>query len=99
MKLVSEEDIFLFFHQSQAYFSYAVFVCCFENSLLPRRPEPVSSTLLVVVKLRFLAFICGSEFFSFPPHFPFRSAEGAPPVCLDVGRQPGSIEKLPAGKL
>lgn len=53
-----------FFHQ--AYLSYAVFVCSFENSLLPHRPELVSSTLPVVVKLWFLAFVDGSFFFLFP---------------------------------
>lgn len=43
MKLVSEE--FFFSLLSEAYLSCAVFVCSLEKSLVPRRPELVSSTL------------------------------------------------------
>lgn len=97
---------FIFFPLlSQAYLSYSVFVCSFENGLLPHRPELVSSALRVLVKLQFLALICGSWFifvlfFSFPSRC-WRSTalDRKTLACLDAGRHPDSIEKLPWGKV
>lgn len=67
---------FSFFLSSvyQAYLSDAVFVCSFKDSLLPHKPELVSSTLPVVVKLQFLAFVDCSCFF----HILYSG--GAPPL-------------------
>lgn len=85
---------------SQAYLSYDVFVCSCQDSLLPHKPELVSSTLPVVVKLRFLAFVDCSCFFSYPSQY-WRSTtfDRKTPACLDVGRQLDSIGKLPGGKV
>lgn len=93
-----QRKIFSFFFLSsvsQACLSYAVFVCSFKNSLLPRKPELVSSTLPVVVKLRSLAFVDCSCFFSYPSQC-WRSTafDRKTPACLDEGRQRDSIEKI-----
>lgn len=53
-----------------------------------------------VVKLRFLAFVDCSCFFSYPSQC-WRSTtfDRKTPACLDAGRQLDSIEKLPGGKV
>lgn len=95
MELVSEEYIFgglaLFPLSSQAY------LFAFWNRFLPHRPELISSQCCseTVVSCVYLWVI----FFIFFRVLEELSLHCKTLACLDMGRQPDIIEKLPEGKV